>query len=516
VTGRKAICCAVYTRKSTEHNLDLEFNSLDAQREACEAYIKSQIHEGWVLVPDHYDDGGISGGTLDRPDLQRLLSYIRAGKVDIVVVYKVDRLTRSLTDFAKLVELFDSQKVSFVSITQAFNTTSSMGRLTLNILLSFAQFEREVIGERVRDKIAASKAKGLWMGGNVPLGYVSKDKKLVILPEEAEAVRYIFQRYLAVGAVGPLMADLRHRGIRTKRRERSNGTTVGGIEFGKGHLTYLLKSRVYVGEIAHRGRIHAGDHAAIIDKEQFEAVQAKLQGNTITRKLKLKLKSSSFLLTGLLFDSVGNRMSPSHTVKKGVRYRYYVSQGLLQNRDAANLGNVTRVPAPDIEEAVTAILHQRTRLTGDVAEALRSKIEKIVVRSDGLEIYSLTASASTNTGSEQATIEHLPWRPKKCRLEKGVAHDPIQQGSRSNQSSDTLLSAIANARRWLNALVNGASMADIAKNAGIGERQARTLLNLAFLSPHYVQELITGARVGPTVTDLASKVPLGWAERATA
>jgi DNA invertase Pin-like site-specific DNA recombinase len=237
---RKAIRCAVYTRKSTEHNLDLEFNSLDAQREACEAYIKSQLHEGWVLIPDRYDDGGISGGSLDRPDLQRLLADIRAGRVDIVVVYKVDRLTRSLTDFAKLVELFDTHQVSFVSITQSFNTTSSMGRLTLNILLSFAQFEREVIGERVRDKIAASKRKGLWMGGNCPMGFTVRDKKLVVLPDEAETVRMIFRRYLELGSTGLLLKELRERGIKTKRRVWAAGRLVGGVWFGKGALTYLL------------------------------------------------------------------------------------------------------------------------------------------------------------------------------------------------------------------------------------------------------------------------------------
>ncbi|MEP6829363.1 MAG: recombinase family protein, partial [Rhizomicrobium sp.] len=248
MTARKIIRCAVYTRKSSEHNLDLEFNSLHAQREAGEAYIKSQMHEGWVLVPDHYDDGGISGGSLARPDLQRLLTDIQARKVDIVVVYKVDRLTRSLTDFAKLVELFDAHNVSFVSITQAFNTTSSMGRLTLNILLSFAQFEREVIGERVRDKVAASKRKGLWMGGSVPLGYINRDKKLVIVPVEAETVRYIFRQYIELGSVGLLIQDLRAKGIRSKRREMPDGRTLGGVEYGKGALTYLLKNRAYVGE----------------------------------------------------------------------------------------------------------------------------------------------------------------------------------------------------------------------------------------------------------------------------
>ena len=260
--------------KSTEHNLDLEFNSLDAQREACEAYIKSQEHEGWRLVPDRYNDGGLSGASLDRPALQQLLADVRTGKITIVVVYKVDRLTRSLADFAKLVELFDEFRVSFVSITQSFNTTSSMGRLTLNVLLSFAQFEREVIGERVRDKIAASKRKGLWVGGPVPLGYRCLDKKLEIVPDEAEAVRTIFTRYLELGSMGTLVAELDRRGIKTKASARRDGQKSGAIRFGVGSLAYLLKNRFYIGEITYRGEVHRGEHEPILSRDLFEAVQA--------------------------------------------------------------------------------------------------------------------------------------------------------------------------------------------------------------------------------------------------
>ena len=291
---------------------------------SCEAYIKSQVSEGWVLIPDSYDDGGISGASLDRPDLQRLLGDIAAGKVDTVVVYKVDRLTRSLTDFAKLVDLFDRHGVSFVSVTQAFNTTSSMGRLTLNVLLSFAQFEREVIGERVGDKIAASKRKGLFMGGNIPLGYVNRDKKLVIVPEEAERVRWMFLRYLELGSIGHLLEELNRLSLRTKALTLSSGKKRGGVPFGKGALAYLLKNRCYVGEISHKGQIHAADHPAIITRETFEAVQATFAANAVARKA--KSKATAFLLAGYLFDSAGNRMTPSHSRKKGVRYRYYVSQ----------------------------------------------------------------------------------------------------------------------------------------------------------------------------------------------
>ena len=285
---RKVFRCAIYTRKSTEHNLDLEFNSLDAQREACEAYIKSQAHEGWRLNPDRYDDGGLSGASLDRPALQMLLADVRAGKIDTVMVYKVDRLTRSLADFAKLVELFDQYGVSFVSITQSFNTTSSMGRLTLNVLLSFAQFEREVIGERVRDKIAASKRKGIWVGGPVPLGYRCIDKKLVVVPKEAEAVRTVFARYLALGSMGALIADLDQRGIRTKVNGRTDDRVRGGIRFGVGPLAHLLKNRFYIGEVAYRGEVHRGEHEPILDRDLFEAVQAKLAANAVTRQVRLK------------------------------------------------------------------------------------------------------------------------------------------------------------------------------------------------------------------------------------
>jgi site-specific DNA recombinase len=330
--GKKPLRCAIYTRKSTDHNLDLEFNSLDAQREACEAYIKSQAHEGWRLIHDRYDDGAFSGASLDRPALQRLLTEVRAGKIDIIVVYKVDRLTRSLGDFAKLVELFDQHSVSFVSVTQSFNTTSSMGRLTLNVLLSFAQFEREVIGERVRDKIAASKAKGVWVGGPVPLGYASVNKKLVVVSEEAETVRLIFRRYLELGSIRDLVEDLDHNGIRTRRQILATGKTRGGIRFGVGPLAHLLRNRFYIGEVVYQGAVHPGEQEPTLDRALFDAVQAKLAGGANTRQLKLRVSPS--ILAGRIFDDRGNRMTPTHTNKQGARYRYYVSHTVLQKRSA--------------------------------------------------------------------------------------------------------------------------------------------------------------------------------------
>src|SRR6202158_2821081 len=255
--------CAIYTRKSTEHNLDLAFNSLDAQREACEGYIKSQAHEGWVLVRDRFDDGGLSGASLDRPALQDLLNKVRTRQIDIVVVYKVDRLTRSLADFAKLVEVFDEHDVSFVSVTQSFNTTSSMGRLTLNVLHSFAQFEREVIGERVRDKIAASKRKGIWVGGPVPLGYKSVAKKLIVVEDEAEQVRTIFQRYVALGSIGLLIDDLHRCGVKPRARVGRDAGTINPTRFMVGPLAYLLKNRFYIVAVVYRGEVHPGEQKPI-------------------------------------------------------------------------------------------------------------------------------------------------------------------------------------------------------------------------------------------------------------
>src|SRR5262245_24238400 len=378
--------CAIYTRKSSEHNLDLEFNSLDAQREACEAYIKSQAHEGWRLVPNRYDDGGRSGASLDRPALQKLLAVVRAGEITIVVVYKVDRLTRSLADFAKLVELFDEYGVSFVSITQSFNTTSSMGRLTLNVLLSFAQFEREVIGERVRDKIAASKRKGLWVGGPVPLGYRCIDKKLEIVPKEAEAVRTIFTLYLEFGSMGALLIELDRRGIKTKVNGRRNGQKSGGIRFGVGRLAHLLKNPFYIGEVAYRGEVYRGEHEPILSRDLFEAVQEKLAANAVDRQV--RLRGSAALLAGRLYDDRGNRMSPTHANKKGVRYRYYVSQALLQNRKA-EAGSIVRVPAPEVESLVCDGIRKELAAMGrmDPAAAFadRELIERYVARAPEVE-----------------------------------------------------------------------------------------------------------------------------------
>ena len=310
--------CAIYTRKSSDEGLEQAFNSLDAQREACAAFILSQKHEGWTVLPTLCDDGGFSGGTMGRPALQRLLADIEAGQIDVVVVYKVDRLTRALSDFAKLVEVFDRRGVSFVSITQQFNTTTSMGRLTLNILLSFAQFERELIGERVRDKIAASKKKGMWMGGTVPLGYDVKERKLIVNDDEARTVVDIFQRYLKLRSVRALGEDLAAAGIRSKRRVRPDGTEYGHQQFSHGALYLMLQNRTYRGEATHKGNSYPGEHSAIVDKPLWDAVQAALADNRVARATGARTKQPS-LLTGMVFDEAGERLTPTWSIKKGTR-----------------------------------------------------------------------------------------------------------------------------------------------------------------------------------------------------
>ena len=353
----KPVRCAIYTRVSTDQGLDQEFNSLDAQYDASSAYIRSQAHAGWVLIKARYDDGGYSGGSTDRPDLQRLLDDIRARKIDVIVVYKVDRLTRSLADFAKLVELFDAHGVSFVSVTQQFNTTTSMGRLTLNVLLSFAQFEREVTSERIRDKIAASKRKGLWVGGPLPLGYDMQDGKIAVVESEAEQVKLIYKRYLELSGVNALVRDLKERNIRTKTRPLATGGIRGGIPFERGALFYLLRNRFYIGEVRYKGEILPGEQPPIMERALFDAVQQKLTDQWTTKN---RVRNpGDHLLTGLLFDDTGHPMAPTHATKAGIRYRYYVSRPCLHGETkTTKVGSVTRVPAADIEDVVVKSLDE--------------------------------------------------------------------------------------------------------------------------------------------------------------
>ena len=511
--------CAIYTRKSTEHNLDMAFNSLDAQREACEAYIKSQAHEGWKLVPAHFDDGGLSGASLYRPALQSLMEDVRAKKIDIIVVYKVDRLTRSLADFAKLVELFDEHDVSFVSVTQSFNTTSSMGRLTLNVLLSFAQFEREVIGERVRDKIAASKRKGIWVGGPIPVGYRSVDKKLEIVPDEAELVRKIFADYLHLGSIGALAASLGGEGLRPKPRQLTNGRSIQADCYRVGPLAHLLKNRFYIGEVAYHGEIHKGEHEPILDRDLFEAVQAKLAENAIERKT-MRSRSPSILVRKI-FDDRGNPMSPSHANKNGVRYRYYVSQALLQGRKN-DAGSVSRITAPDVEATVCSAVSKHLAASGPIDPMsdrglVEAHVKRIVVYGDHIQI-TLRGDAldsddhESPAEPEDANLLIAPFTPFALP-KKGIAHAPSEPTDLDPRTRDTLLQAIARAHGWMDAVLNGkaTSFDAIAAAEGLAERHVRRLAPLAFLSPKIVQAIADGAAPADlTVSSLSHALPHSW------
>lgn len=369
--GQRTLRCAIYTRKSTEEGLDQSFNSLDAQREACEAYIRSQRHEGWILRRDRYDDGGFSGGTMDRPGLKCLLADVEAGRVDMIVVYKVDRLTRALSDFAKIVEILDAKGASFASVTQAFNTRDSMGRLTLNVLLSFAQFEREVTAERIRDKVAASRKKGMWMGGIPPLGYDVRDRKLVVNDTEAETVRHIMRRYVALGSGRALIEELQAGGIRTKRFGKR-----GGNPFSRGPLFHLLGNRVYLGEAVHRGSAYPGEHNAIVDQPLWDAVQEMMAAGRVERSSRSTAREPS-LLAGKLVDGAGRRMSPSHATKGNRRYRYYITHSaeLIGSNEPP-----WRVPAHDLETAVLARLQRWLRNRQSLIALVGEKTQADVIR----------------------------------------------------------------------------------------------------------------------------------------
>lgn len=367
--------CAIYTRKSTDERLDMEFNTLDAQREACEAYITSQKSEGWAASKDKYDDGGFSGGSLERPALSKLLADIKAGKINVIAVYKIDRLTRSLTDFSKLVEVFDEYGVTFVSITQSFNTTTSMGRLTLNVLLSFAQFEREVSGERIRDKIAASKAKGMWMGGRAPLGFDIENRRLIINEEDAPKAQNIFKLYLKLGCVKKLKVELKLLEIKSRERVSQKGRKYGGEYFSRGALYGLLQNPAYIGKISHKGEIHEGLHDAIIPLELWNAVQAKLTDQApIPRGHQMQKHKN--LLTGLIFDEANNPYSPVFTNKKNKKYRYYFNQTLADEPDHPNK-LIARLPAHEIETLVEKSIREQTqKLCGETHETIMAHVLK--------------------------------------------------------------------------------------------------------------------------------------------
>jgi len=563
VTGqsRTRLRCAVYTRKSSEEGLEQDFNSLHAQREACDAYIASQRQEGWVALPAMYDDGGFSGGTTDRPALQRLLADIAAGKIDIVVVYKVDRLTRSLTDFARIVDLFDKHRVSFVSVTQAFNTTTSMGRLTLNVLLSFAQFEREVTGERIRDKIAASKKKGMWMGGQPPLGYDVQDRKLV--PNEAEAaiVRHIFRRYVELRSVRDLKAELDSAGIVSKARRAADGSPYGARPLARGALYLMLSNRIYRGEIVHKGQCYPGEHAAIVDEGLFSVVQAILAGNRVERTTGGDSSEPS-LLMGLVHGADGERLTPTHAVKKGTRYRYYVSHhlitgsregvrgqrlpaaaldGLVRKRigdllaDPALLLDALQPGSADEQQRLLALMTLRseswpTLATLEARKALLAIVPRLEVHPDRVEIT--IDNAGLAAWLEEEVDGPVPDRPDPTASDRAVTvlTVPVRLKQRGNElrlviegaadeaaPNPSLTRVVARAHLVSQRLLHDrATIDDVAREEGLTASYVTRLLRINFLAPDITARLLSG-RHDPDLS--ASKLmadtrlPLDWAKQ---
>jgi DNA invertase Pin-like site-specific DNA recombinase len=501
--------CAIYTRKSTEEGLDQAFNSLDVQREACEAYIKSQAHEGWKPVKAAYDDGGFSGGNMDRPALQRLMADLKQGLVDVIVVYKVDRLTRSLADFAKIVETLDGHGASFVSVTQQFNTTTSMGRLTLNVLLSFAQFEREVTGERIRDKIAASKRKGMWVGGTPPTGYDIRDRQLVVNEAEAETVRSIYQQYLQLGCVTALADDLRKKGIVTRIKVSRRGNAHGGQPFGRGALYHLLQNQLYLGMIVHKGQIHPGQHRAIVTKNLWDRVQLALQANRVDRKPGARMNPAA-LLVGLLRDDRGSLMVPTQTHKaNGQRYRYYVSQSLARGGSAARAGY--RVSAGAIEDLVEREILRRlpkarqetwsSATPWERAGRLRGLIASVEIATDAAEIRLTEEGArelaphGTLKAAMAAKTLRVPTRLLASASGKAVTVSD-DDAPRRGRLDRALVRAVVRASHWREMLESGKARTahDLARDEHCRVSYIQRHLPLAFLAPKLVEAILDGAQ----------------------
>jgi site-specific DNA recombinase len=562
-TEKRLFRCAVYTRKSTEEGLEQEFNSLDAQREACEAFIRSQGGLGWKLIAKHYDDGGLSGGTMDRPALQRLLQDVKQGSVDVVVVYKIDRLTRSLMDFSKIVEVFDAHQVSFVSVTQQFNTTTSMGRLTLNVLLSSAQFEREVTAERIRDKIAASKKKGMWMGGQVPLGYDLKSRQLIVNEAEAETVRRIYELYLKLGGVRILKAEADRLGIKTKHRVLQDGTVQGSKYFSRGHLYRLLSNPIYVGRIEHHENTYPGQHEAIVDPETWDAVQTLLRRKAPPRRSEANA-SDIHILTGLVFDETGDRLSPTHANKRGQRYRYYISHRLMQAHRKEKDG--WRLPAHALEPAVIAGLNQFLSNRTQVIDLVQlGESSPAQIRWVETEIEKVTTLLGNGTSADrQAVLTGLVTRvdlsPGQLRIvldlvrlrgllfegrsnsrelkqaefstplhvldvafalrRRGVeAKLVMDNGAQPDRKPDMpLVGLIAKAHRWFDRLAAGevGSMEELAACENADPADISRILPLAFLAPDLVEMIVTGKQpVDFTLMKLKriSQLPIRWEDK---
>ena len=542
----KEVRCAIYTRKSSEEGLEQEFNSLHAQREACQAYILSQRHEGWRALPALYDDGGISGGTVERPALQRLLDDIRARRLDLIVIYKVDRLTRSLADFAKLVDVFNDHDVSFVSVTQQFNTATSMGRLTLNMLLSFAQFEREVTGERIRDKIAASKRKGMWMGGNPPLGYDVRDRKLVVDTAEAAQVERIFSLYALLGSVRQLEDQLAAEGITSKQRRSATGRPTGGLPMQRGNLYGMLQNRLYRGEVVHKGQVYPGEHAAIIGQALWDRVQAGLLSRRAERGSVAGSGGCPALLTGLLFDADGQRLTPTHARKGAKRYRYYVSVRLVAGARTRTpkAAHGLRLPASGLDALVTRSLHDLIATPSALLDALGPAVSGAAQQHallaaaghlalawqgfDRSKLYDIARASVTRVAvhPEEVRVEVATQklcamllgnegvsRPTNCASDAHASHTVvipallkragqemrlIVEGDKSASRVDpTLARLIHQAVVFREQLLtsDGVGIAELAARAGVSGSHYTRVLRLGFLAPDILTRSPTGGNL---------------------
>lgn len=524
----RRIRCAIYTRKSSEDGLEQDFNSLDAQREACEAYIASQKHEGWELMPDHYDDGGISGGHLDRPALQRLMQAVDEKRVDQIVVYKIDRLTRSLADFAKLVDRLDAAETSFVSVTQSFNTATSMGRLTLNMLLSFAQFEREVTAERIRDKIAASKRKGMWMGGSVPLGYQPDGRTLKLDEAEAETIRTLYDLYLEHRTLRDVKERAENLDLRSRRRERVGGRVSGGKHFDRGHIQHILSNPIYAGRIRHKKQVYEGQHPAIIDPAVWDKVQAILQsGVAVARGSRQKATSSP--LAGKLFDETGDRLTPSHSRKNGKRLRYYISCRLVKDRSRKH-PDAWRLPADQVEGLLAELVGQHLNrpgaaamLTVDLTAAeLADVSKKLQDLGDATERLALIERADLRPGSltvrldKEMLADRLGCKPEQINPVELTIEAPFQMrrrgvelklhlGEAPAEIDRTLVQNIMKARSWLAMVIAGKTFSEIADIESVSKRRVQDVTNLALLAPDVLDVIATGEQSDGLTTDYLIK-----------
>jgi site-specific DNA recombinase len=549
------IRCAIYTRKSSEDGLEQEFNSLDAQREACASFINSQKNEGWVLVSDHYDDGGLSGGSLARPALRQLMADIKSGKVDRIVVYKIDRLTRSLADFAKIVDVLDAADASFVSVTQSFNTATSMGWLTLNMLLSFAQFEREVTAERIRDKIAALKKKGLWMGGNVPLGYQPDGRTLKVAEPDAQVVRTIYDLYQKNGTIKKTKTQADNLGLVTAVRTLSSGRLKGGTPFSFGHIHHILTNPIYAGRIRHKVNVYPGQHPALIDPERWDALQSELVGCATSaragreRGQGRKGRKQVSLLIGKLFDETGDRLTPSHTkTSRGNRLRYYVSHRLIRSKGSKDPSG-WRLPGPELERLATGLLadHLETpavlanimtettteetaviarRITEVMKDNLDERIplmntlaglvQRIEIEPGKIKVAICESALAELLGVERERIsdDFLEVESAFQHRKRGV-ETKLTLANETHPRDETLIKNLAKAHRYFEQIRSGQTYAEIAATEGVSKHRIQKLLDLAFLAPDVVRDAFVGAQPPGLTTErlLRNAIPSSWEQQ---